>query len=128
MKFGYTIIYVKDLQKTVEFYERVFGVKRNFIHESGYAEMITGETKLAFASFELAKSHAGKFEASELAKLPLGFEIDFVTDTPEEDFAKAVAEGATPVSKPEKKPWGQTVSYVRDLNGVLVEICSPAKP
>jgi lactoylglutathione lyase len=23
------------------------------------------------------------------------------------------------------KPWGQKVSYVRDLNGCLVEVCSP---
>jgi hypothetical protein len=29
------------------------------------------------------------------------------------------------VSPPEKKPWGQTVSYVRDDDGVLVEICTP---
>jgi hypothetical protein len=26
---------------------------------------------------------------------------------------------------PTVKPWGQTVSYVRDLDGFLVEICSP---
>ena len=39
-------------------------------------------------------------------------------------FDKAVAAGATPISKPQKKAWGQTVSYVRDLNGFLVELCS----
>ncbi|MFO0110274.1 MAG: VOC family protein, partial [Alphaproteobacteria bacterium] len=32
---------------------------------------------------------------------------------------------AAPLKKPEQKPWGQTVAYVRDLNGFLVEICSP---
>jgi lactoylglutathione lyase len=25
---------------------------------------------------------------------------------------------------PKKKPWGQTVAYVRDLDGFLVEICT----
>jgi hypothetical protein len=28
-------------------------------------------------------------------------------------------------TKPKQKPWGQTVGYVHDLNGFLVEICSP---
>jgi lactoylglutathione lyase len=26
---------------------------------------------------------------------------------------------------PTKKPWGQTVAYVRDLDGHLVELCTP---
>ncbi|MDR6644219.1 putative glyoxalase superfamily protein PhnB [Luteibacter sp. 1214] len=25
----------------------------------------------------------------------------------------------------EEKPWGQRVGHLRDLNGVIVEICSP---
>lgn len=27
--------------------------------------------------------------------------------------------------EPFEKPWGQTVGYVRDINGVLIELCSP---
>ena len=38
--------------------------------------------------------------------------------------AKAVAEGAISHVEPQVKPWGQTVAYVRDLNGFLVELCS----
>jgi uncharacterized glyoxalase superfamily protein PhnB len=40
-------------------------------------------------------------------------------------YARAVAAGAAAVQEPRQKPWGQTVGYVRDLNGVLVELCSP---
>ena len=40
-------------------------------------------------------------------------------------FARAVAAGATPLKEPVTKPWGQTVAYVRDLDGFLVELCSP---
>jgi len=36
MKFGYTIIYTDDVEKSIEFFERAFGLKRRFIHESGY--------------------------------------------------------------------------------------------
>lgn len=39
-------------------------------------------------------------------------------------FEHAVSKGATAVVAPVDEPWGQTISYVRDLNGFLVEICS----
>ena len=51
--------------------------------------------------------------------------IGFVTKDVEAAFNTAVRAGATSVSKPKTKPWGQVVSYVRDCNGFLVEICSP---
>ena len=57
MKFGYAILYVKDVEKTVTFYESAFGLKRKFVHESGYGEMDTGETMLAFVSVDLATSN-----------------------------------------------------------------------
>ena len=33
--------------------------------------------------------------------------------------------GATAEAAPETKPWGQTVAYVRDNRGFLVELCTP---
>lgn len=33
--------------------------------------------------------------------------------------------GATAFAKPGQKPWGQMVACVRDLDGHMVEICSP---
>lgn len=43
----------------------------------------------------------------------------------EEQFKQAIDAGAIEVVKPAPKPWGQIVSYVRDNNGFLVEICNP---
>ena len=40
-------------------------------------------------------------------------------------WERALAAGATAVAEPGVKPWGQTVAYVRDPFGVLVEICTP---
>ena len=56
MKFGYTIIYTEDVTKSIEFFEKAFGFTRRFIHESGYGELDTGSTALAFATHELGKS------------------------------------------------------------------------
>lgn len=126
MKFGYTIVYVPDVFESVEFFEKAFGLKRRFVHESGYAEMDTGATALAFASHALGSSNlpAGYVQASQ-SKEPLGMEIALVTDDVAASHAQAIAAGAVSIKEPTLKPWGQTVSYVRCPDGTLVEICSP---
>jgi lactoylglutathione lyase len=40
---------------------------------------------------------------------------------------QATEAGAALVRDAERKPWGQVVAYIRDLNGVLVELCSPVE-
>lgn len=126
VKFGYTILYVKDVEKSIEFYEKAFGFSRKFIAPGNdYGELITGETTLSFASESLANQNLkdGFIESNPKNK-PFGIEIGFVTDQFEELVQKAVSFGAVLVTTPKQKPWGQTVAYVRDLNGFLVEICS----
>ncbi len=54
-----------------------------------------------------------------------GVKLGLVTEDVAGAYARAVDAGATPLKEPAEKPWGQTVGYVRDLNGVLIEICSP---
>ena len=41
------------------------------------------------------------------------------------EVKRAVKAGATAVSEPAAKPWGQTVAYLRDKDGHLVELCTP---
>jgi len=58
IKLGYTILYVSDVTKSVEFYESAFGFSRKFITpENDYAELLTGETTISFVSKELANSN-----------------------------------------------------------------------
>jgi lactoylglutathione lyase len=121
-KLGYVIIYVPDVVRAVSFYERAFGLQQRFLHESGtYAEMETGATVLAFA--DEVQTHL-TFEQNRLDRKAAGVEVAFVVENVRAAFAHAVSSGATVVTEPLDKPWGQTVSYVRDLNGFLVEICS----
>jgi catechol 2,3-dioxygenase-like lactoylglutathione lyase family enzyme len=128
MKFGYTIIYVPDVVASIEFFERAFGLKRRFIHESGYGELETGETALAFATHALGKSNLpdGYVEASA-SERPLGVEVALVTESVSDAHTQAVSAGAVSLKAPMVKPWGQTVSYVRCPDGTLVELCSPIK-
>jgi lactoylglutathione lyase len=128
MRFGYTILYVRDVAASLEFYERAFGQQRRLLHESGqYAELETGTTTLAFASRELAAGNLPEGASAGVEDEPSSaFEICFVSDDVEGDHARAVEAGAEGVSEPQVKPWGQHVAYVRDPEGNLVEIASPA--
>lgn len=128
MKFGYTIIYVPDVERALSFYEKAFGFKRKFVAPGNeYGELDTGATTLAFAAYSLVKQILPEgFQESDPAKKPFGVEVAFVTNDVEKGYKKAVAAGARELAKPEEKPWGQTVSYVRDIHGYVIEICTPA--
>ena len=104
MKLGYAIHYVEDVARTMDFYEKAFGLKKAFMHENQYGEMATGETKLGFANHETASSHGFEYAKSSLQQLPGAFEIGFVTTDVEKVFQQAVSAGAKPVSAPRAKP------------------------
>jgi len=126
---GYVILYVQDVPASLAFYEKAFGLTRRFFHDDNgkaYGELETGTARLAFASLELATEHL-KQEVTAAApqKPPLGFEIALLTPNVRDLFAQAINSGAMAVAEPAVKPWGQTVAYVRDPNGFLVELCTP---
>lgn len=126
MKFGYTIIYVSDVEATLNFYKKAFNLEQGFLHESKqYGELSTGNTKLAFASDSLAELNGVQYVKNEIRKDAAGFEIALVTEDVKASYRHALLNGAISVKEPTVKPWGQEVSYVRDMNGVIVEICSP---
>lgn len=129
MKYGYTIIYVKNVKATLEFYSNAFGFQIRFqTPENDYGELISGETTLAFASIELGESNFRKgIQKTDKAEKPFGVELAFVSENIEEDFEKALQMGATAYEPLVEKPWGQKVGYLRDNNGFLIEICTPIK-
>lgn len=126
MKYTYTILYVENVLKTIEFYEKAFGFQRKFITpEKDYGELISGETTISFASVELGNSNfKNGFQKSSTANKPFGVELAFTTDNIEVDFEKAKKEGAIEVTQLTTKPWGQKVGYLKDNNGFLIEICT----
>ena len=123
MQLRYTILYVENVEATLAFYEKAFGLERGMLHESGdYGELITGGTKLAFSSIQLMTS-LGKKPGVPDAKAPI-FEIAFETHDVSAALEKALAAGATLIQQARHEPWGQTTAYVSDHNGYLIEICS----
>lgn len=126
MKLGYTIVYVSDVAASLDFFERAFGLKRRFLHESGgYGEVETGSTALGFAQHATARGNLGHdYLAADASKPPLGMEIGLVTTDVPAACRQAVSAGATLLAAPVTKPWGQTVAYLRCPDGTLVELCT----
>lgn len=125
--YGYTIVYVPNVTAALDFYGEAFGLERKFVHDSEmYAELDTGATKLAFADEKFAPT-VGAFSPNRRETQPPGFEIAFVVADVQASFRRAVDAGASELAAPEQKPWGQIVAYVRDLNGVLVELCTAVR-
>ena len=125
-KLGWVIVYVPDVEAALEFYERAFGLHRAFLAESGeFGQLDTGGTALAFASERLGDSNfPGGFDRPR-AERPGNVELCFVFDDVEAGFRQAVQAGCKALAAPAAKPQGQTVGWVRDPFGTLVEIASP---
>jgi catechol 2,3-dioxygenase-like lactoylglutathione lyase family enzyme len=126
MQFGYTIAYVADVEASLDFFERAFGLKRKFLAPGGvFGELDTGATSLGFADHATALDSLGHdYVAPDKSEKPLGIEIALVTGDVAAAVERAVAAGAKLLMPPTDKPWGQTVAYVRCPNGVLVELCT----
>jgi lactoylglutathione lyase len=128
MKFGYTIIWVDDVVKTVEFYEKAFGLVRRSIREQNqgtWVEMETGNTILAFSSTNEAQAlFPGGFYANDPTQPPALIQISLITPDVATAYMRALGAGAKTLDAPKRQPWGQTIARVRDINGVLVSLVS----
>lgn len=125
MQLGYTILYVEDVKRALDFYQRAFNFKTKFFDpEFGdFGELDTGTTSLAFCSRKLLKNmHKNPQPAN--ANAPC-FEIALTTPDVAAALAQALAAGATLIQDVEAMSWGQTIAYVADPDGFLVEICTP---
>lgn len=127
ISFSYVIFYVADIAVALTFYSQAFSLEPRFVHESGaYAELDTGQTALAFASEELGDMNLPDgYRRNDPNHPPAGAEIVFTTPDVQATYDHAISCGATPTAPPTEKPWGQTVAYIRDPNGLLIEIATP---
>lgn len=131
LDFRYTGFFVQDVPATVDFYQRAFGLGLRYLHPSqGYAELATGATLLCFVGEEFLRAAdllgGNEVTCSRPGRPPLGAQIALVSHDLDRDWKCAIEAGATVVKSPEAKPWGQTVGYLQDINGVLVELCTPS--
>ena len=123
---GWTIVYVDDPVAASEFYAETFGLTPEFADPTGaYAQMDTGQTKLAFASYALGEDNFPGGVARPAADRPAHVEITLVTADVDGAVRVAAAAGCAVLADPVDKPHGQRVAWLRDPFGTLVEIGTP---
>jgi lactoylglutathione lyase len=126
MSLGWVIVYVDDPAAASAFYERAFGLRGDFVAGDEFAQLDTGPTKLAFASYKLGeKNFDGGVRRAATEGQPPNVEIALVAEDVEGAYARALEAGCTSLAAPEDKPQGQRVAYVRDPFGTLVELATP---
>ena len=131
LAFRTTGFFVEDVPATLDFYRKAFGMKERYLHPSqGYGELETGDTLLSFVGKQFIADTdllgGAQVVFPRKGEPTIGAQIAFVTEDIHADWQRAVEAGATILKPPEAKPWGQTAGYLLDMNGVVVELCTPS--
>jgi lactoylglutathione lyase len=131
LQFRVSVLIVRDVPAAVSFYEQAFGLGLHYMHPArGYAELETGTTLLAFlgeAFLDEAALLGGLRTRPNRPELdPVAAHIALWSNEIDRDWSRALAAGAVLVKPLEQKPWGQTVGYLRDQDGIVVELCTPS--
>ena len=122
MKFRYTGIRVRELQRSIEFYTKTMDMKevqRGKMHAGGMYVVLKSQESPQL--LELNYYPPGKKFYEEYVE---GSELDhlaFWSQNVPEDYKKAIAGGATPAIP----PWNEgnyTLAFVRDPDGVWIEL------
>jgi lactoylglutathione lyase len=126
MQFGGTVLYVDQVAAVVDFYQRAFGLTLRFFDEAlGFAELETGGSTLAIAAHSLGEMLMPDGYLRPVGGQPAGVEIAFLTRDVTASFAKAIAEGASPITSPRRMPWGLEVAYARAPEGTIIGFTEP---
>lgn len=127
MLLGWVIVYVDDPPAARDFYMQAFGLGGGFVAGSStYAELDTGATRLAFASYGLGEQNfPGGVRRADAASQPFNVELALVADDVDAAYDRALQAGCTSLAEPNDKPQGQRVAWVRDPFGTLLELATP---
>ena len=92
IQYAYTILYVNDVNESIDFYCKAFGFSQKLLTpEKDYGEINSGSTTLAFANIELGNSNfKNGFLKSNIEEKPFGMELAFTTQNVEDVMGKAL--------------------------------------
>lgn len=116
-----TITIITDhFPEMLEFYRDVLGFEIARLDEDNhFVEFHSERVNFHFTTRATMKYASGSAKFDEQRK-GHAFELAFELATPErvdEQYARIVAQGATPVAAPADKPWGQRIAFFADPDG-----------
>jgi uncharacterized glyoxalase superfamily protein PhnB len=125
-KFASAVIYVPGSAKEVlDFYVAAFGLTLKHYDEAfDFGELDTGECTIAVANHSAGEFMVGEMYDKEGDGFPKNIELAFITDDVEKSYNTALENGCEGLCQPKNVPWGQTVAYVKSIEGTLVGLVS----
>lgn len=121
LRIDHVVLTVRDIERTISFYERVLGMTAVTFGE--------GRRALGFGDQKLNLHQAGReFEPKAKAPTPGSVDLCFVTDTPLDDVIARLAELGVaiehgPVAKTGARGPLRSI-YFRDPDGDLIEVAN----
>lgn len=119
MKLVLTAVFVKNMEKSREFYSGTLGLEEHMdsgVHLSYTSGFSLWQEDAALATIGLAKTPA---------ETGSRFELCFESEDLDADFARAVSGGVEVISPVQEQPWGQKVFRVYDPDRQIVEVAEP---
>lgn len=115
----YVVLFVADVDVAEHFYRNTLGLELQ--HRSGdYVQFTLGDTRLSLYARAAMSAVLGRQLASESSSEK--FELGFKVGNCDAAVAELAAGGATVVTPPKTRPWGQRTAYIADPDGNLIEL------
>jgi lactoylglutathione lyase len=123
------MLYVSDVSRSTRFYQEAVGATCDHADDDGsYAELTLGSLVMGVVQVEHARRHfPGEFRRHDASDMPAAFELYVEVDDLGAAVARALEAGATQLSEPTERPWGQTNAFLRDPDGVVIELATAPK-
>ena len=101
----------------IEFFVAAFGLERRHLNTEENGALRRGGDGRDDARLRVARARVNA--------PPAGVELTLETDELDAALERALAAGATVVSAPELRAWGQRLAFVRGPEGILIGLTSP---
>ncbi|MBT9555559.1 MAG: VOC family protein [Myxococcales bacterium] len=126
MKLGFVMVYVDDVPATVDRMTRGLGLEcAGQLDDGTYAELVTGETTLAIVKADYGRSFFTDAATRAHFDAPARrFELGFTVVDVVAAYGRAIAAGFEPVGPPEPRGDSDLVAWIRDPQGILIELAS----
>ncbi|ASP40063.1 hypothetical protein CHH28_15885 [Bacterioplanes sanyensis] len=119
-----TAVYVSDLARSQAFYQDLLGLKAVFTTDwiVQLADPDSGEVCL------MLQPQQHELVPTSFQKNPQGLSLVFVVDDVDKRYRYARSQNWPIVQEPRNEEYGQRRFLLADLDGVLIDICTPCEP
>ncbi len=119
-RFGYTIVFVRDMARSIKFYREAMGLPLRF-ESPEWTEFATGSCNLA-----LHKATDGAMDAVAPDRIPAGHcHVGFIVTDLDEFHQKMVTQGVKCMQEPKTESAGRVAMYA-DPDGLPVSVSQVA--